>query len=89
MQAAYTLNSNELNINFLNSIREMFQNKNIEIFITDNLDEEYEREQAILDETLNDYKENGNKNFIVMSDEFWKDTELRLIQRHKVNANTI
>lgn len=85
MQAAYTLNSNELNINFLNSIKEMFQNKNIEIFITDNLDEEYERGQSILYETLNDYKENGNKNFTVLSDEFWKDTELRLIQRHKVS----
>ncbi|OHE15265.1 MAG: hypothetical protein A2540_09710 [Sulfurimonas sp. RIFOXYD2_FULL_37_8] len=85
MQAAYNLNSNELNINFLNSIKEMFQNKNIEIFITDNLDEEYERGQSILYETLNDYKENGNNNFTVLSDEFWKDTELRLIQRHKVS----
>jgi hypothetical protein len=85
MQAAYTLNSNELNINFLNSIKEMFQNKNIEIFITDNLDEGYQREQAILNETLNDYKENGNKNFTVMSDEFWKGIELRLMQKHKVS----
>ncbi|MDP2894227.1 MAG: hypothetical protein Q8N78_07690 [Sulfurimonas sp.] len=79
MQAAYNLNSNELNINFLNSIKEMFQNRNIEIIITDNVDEEYQREQAILDETLNDYRENGNKNFTLMTDEFCKDTALNNI----------
>lgn len=85
MQAAYSLNSNELNINFLNSIKEMFQNKDIEIIITDKVDDEFQKEKALLDETLNDYRENGNKNFTVMTDEFWKDTEQRLIQRHKAS----
>ncbi len=85
MQAAYSLNSNELNIDFLNSIKEMFQNKNIEIIITDKVDEEYQREKSILDETLNDYRENGNKNFTVVTDEFWQDSEARLIQRHKAS----
>lgn len=85
MQAAFSLNSNELNINFVNSIKEMFQGKNIEIVITDGVDEEYEREKSVLDATLNDYLQNGSKNFTVMSDEFWEDTEKRLIQRHRVS----
>ncbi|MFA6139042.1 MAG: hypothetical protein WC667_13290 [Sulfurimonas sp.] len=85
MQAAYSLNSNELNIDFLNSIKEMFQNKNIEIIITDKVDEEYQREKSILDETLNDYRENGNKNFTAMTDEFWQDSEARLIKRYKAS----
>jgi len=63
----------------------MFQNKNIEIIITDEVDKEYQIEKTILDGTLNDYRENGNKNFTIMTDDFWQEREARLIQRHKVS----
>jgi len=70
VQIAYSLNSNE---------------HNIEIIITDRIEEEHQREKTMLNETLNDYRENGNKNFTLMTDDFWQAREARLIQRHKVS----
>lgn len=35
MQVSYQLNSNELDIPFLNSIKELFANKDIEIIVND------------------------------------------------------
>ena len=96
MQAAYNLNSNELNINFVNSIKEMFQNKNIEIIVTDKVEEEYQADKVILDETLNEYRETiknrleqyktNPSSFIELTDAFWVDTEKRLIERHQKKA---
>lgn len=82
MQAAYSLNSNELNINFLNSVKEMFQNKNIEIIITDKVESEFEQYSNTLHERLNDYKNNPDS-FLPIDDNFWKDTEARLKAKHK------
>ena len=85
MQAAFNLNTNELNINFVNSVKEMFQNKNIEIVITDRVSKEYEIEKSMLDTTLEDYLQNGSKNFTVMSDEFWEEREQKILQKTKVS----
>lgn len=62
MQAIYNLNSNELNINFLNSIKEMFQNKNIDIIIADHADSDIDKRSKELQKRLDDYKNNGLKN---------------------------
>ena len=96
MQAAYSLNSNELNINFLNSIKELLQNKDIEIIRTDKIDDEFQKEKALLDETLNDYRKSisnrleqyksNPESFTELTDEFWVDTEKRLIERHQKRA---
>ncbi|CAA6814432.1 MAG: Unknown protein [uncultured Sulfurovum sp.] len=39
MQVAYTLNANELDINFLESIKQLFQEKSINISVAQNEDE--------------------------------------------------
>jgi len=85
MQATYNLNTDELNINFLNSIKEMFKNKNINIIISDNHQEYDKNHKNNLDMVLKDYQKNGDKNFIEMNDEFWKDSAKRLIERHKIS----
>jgi len=85
MQATYSLNSDELNVNFLNSIKEMFKNKNIDIIISDDLQKYDKNHKNNLDLVLKDYQENGDKNFIKMTDEFWKDSQKRLLERHKVS----
>lgn len=85
MQAAYSLNSNELNINFLNSIKEMFQNKDIEIIITDHTDNEVSEYRKSISNRLEQYK-NNPESFTELTDEFWVDTEKRLIERHQQRA---
>lgn len=85
MQAAYSLNSNELNINFLNSIKEMFQNKDIEIIITDYTDSEVDEYRKSISNRLEQYKSNP-ESFTELTDEFWADTEKRLIERHQKRA---
>jgi len=85
MQAAYSLNSNELNINFLNSIKEMFQNKDIEIIITDHSDSEVSEYRKSISNRLEQYK-NNPESFTELTDEFWVDTEKRLIERHQKRA---
>lgn len=85
MQAAYSLNSNELNINFLNSVKEMFQNKDIEIIITDHSDSEVGEYRKSISNRLEQYK-NNPESFTELTDEFWVDTEKRLIERHQKRA---
>jgi len=85
MQATYSLNSNELNVNFLNSIKEMFKNKDINIIISDEQQKYNRNHKNNLDLVLKDYQENGDKNFTEMTDEFWKDSQKRLLERHKVS----
>ncbi|TKI71062.1 hypothetical protein FCU45_01380 [Sulfurimonas crateris] len=85
MQASYSLNSSELNINFLNSIKEMFQNKNIEIIITDHTDNEVNEYRKSISNRLEQYKSNP-ESFTELTDEFWVDTEKRLIERHQKRA---
>ena len=83
MQAIYNLNSNELNINFLNSIKEMFQNKNIDIIITDHTNSEFDERSKELQKRLDDYKNDGLKNCSTLDKDFWIDTKERLIVRHQ------
>lgn len=82
MQVAYNLNTNELNTNFLNSIKEMFQNKNIEIIITDQVKSETEQYSDTLHKRLADYKNNPDS-FLPIDDDFWKNTKSRLKARHQ------
>ena len=83
MQATYNLNSNELTYDFLNSIKSMFKDKNINITISDNtkLDE---RSQE-LQNRLKEYKNNPELSTPV-TDDFWKNNEKRLIQKHTKQA---
>jgi len=95
MQASYRLNAKELNINFLNAIKEMFQDRDIDIFIaekgefSDKSMEEYQNsEQFLVDQKeltkrLSDYKTNGLKNFTPLDDTFWEETEKRLLTKHQ------
>lgn len=85
MQAAYSLNSNELNINFLNSIKEMFQNKDIEIIVKDCIDSEVDKYRKSISNRLEQYKSHP-ESFTELTDEFWVDTEKRLIERHQKRA---
>jgi hypothetical protein len=68
MIANYSLNTNELNIDFLNSIKDIFENKNIEITISDE-DEENRKlgmamEEALKSETISydDFLKATNEN---------------------------
>ncbi len=95
MQASYRLNAKELNISFLNAIKEMFQDKEIDIFIaekgefSDQSMEEYQNsEQFLMDQNnlakrLSDYQANGLKNFTPLDDTFWEETEKRLLSKHQ------
>jgi hypothetical protein len=98
MQASYRLNANELNISFLNAIKEMFQDRDIDIFIaekgefSDESMEEYEDyqnskqflvDQNTLAKRLSDYKTNGLKNFTLLDDTFWEETEKRLLSKNQ------
>ena len=85
MQATYSLNSNELNINFLNSVKKMFKNKNIDIIISDDCQEYDKNHKKNLDLILKNYQEDKDKNFTEMTDKFWMDNEKRLLERHKVS----
>ena len=41
MNANFVLDSNELNYTFIDKLREMFQNKRVELFVTETDDTEY------------------------------------------------
>ncbi len=41
MQASFVLDSNELDYSFIDKLREMFQNKRIELFVSETNDTEY------------------------------------------------
>jgi hypothetical protein len=82
MQAIYNLNSDELNINFLNSIKSMFQNKNISIIVSDDDDLDTLQRTQELNARLQNYKNNPNI-AIPISDLFWQENEDRLNQKYK------
>ena len=83
MQVSYNLNVNELNINFLESIKNMFENKNIDIIITEHTSSELDVRSEELQIRLDDYKKNGTKNCSTLDKDFWIDTKERLIDRHQ------
>ncbi|NOX16605.1 MAG: hypothetical protein GXP61_11410 [Epsilonproteobacteria bacterium] len=85
MQAIYNLNSNELNINFLNSIKEIFQNKNIDIIITDNTDIKLDDRSIELQNRFKQYKLNP-KIATPLTPSFWKDNEKRLTDKYQSKA---
>ena len=75
MEAIYSLNSDELDINIIDSIKKAFKGKDINIIVTDNaLDKERARE---LQNRLNRYKENP-KNIIAIDDNFWEENRRKL-----------
>jgi flavorubredoxin len=82
MQASYHLNANELNTNILESIKNIFENKNIDIIVTEHTDSKLDERSKELQKRLNDYKENGLKNCSILDKDFWIDTKERLIERH-------
>ena len=59
-------------------------------FLMDFVDDGYpaittEEAKRRVGEAVEDYHTNGMKNFKVMDDTFWKDTEKRLLERHEVS----
>jgi len=44
--------------------------------------EQFQKDNAELQETLDDYRKNGTKNFTTLDDDFINDVEERLIKRH-------
>ena len=85
MQAIYNLNSNELNINFLNSIKEMFQNKNIDIIISDHSDSVLDDRSLELQKRLDEYKLNPEI-ATPLTSSFWKENEKRLTEKYQAKA---
>jgi len=83
MQATYSLNSNELTSDFLNSIKSIFKNKNINITISD--DTKLHNRSEELQHRLKEYKNNPELSLPITSD-FWRDNEKRLIQKHQKQA---
>ena len=83
MQASYNLHANELNTNFLESIKNMFGDKNIDIIITEHRDYELDERSQELQIRLDDYKKNGMKNCSLLDEDFWGDTKKRLMDRHQ------
>lgn len=68
MQVSYRLNCNELDVSFLNSIKELFTNKNIEIVISDE-DEVDEKFAQILSSTYENSNAVDSKEFLEALDE--------------------
>lgn len=91
MQALYRLDIDELDIGFLNSLKEIFKNKLIDLLVSD-VDEhgtgddaelqryfkseEFEINKKKLQERLDDYKKNGLKNCSSF-DDTWEKIEQR------------
>jgi len=75
MEAIYSLNSNELDINFIDSIKKAFKGKDINIIVTDNsIDQERAEE---LQNRLKSYKENPD-NILQLDSDFWEETRKKL-----------
>jgi hypothetical protein len=97
MQASYRLNTDELDIGFLNSLKEIFKNKKIDIFVSD-IDEhgtgedaelqryfqseQFEINKKKLQKRLNDYKEYGLKNCSSF-DDTWGKIEEQIQERYQ------
>jgi hypothetical protein len=57
-------------------------------FLAEFIDDGYpaittEEAKKRVSEAVEDYHTNGMKNFTIMNDDFWDDTEKRLLQRHE------
>ena len=77
MEAVYSLNSNELDINLINSIKEAFIGKDINIIVTDNsIDENRAKE---LHNRLKRYKDNPDECLVVDSN-FWNNNRKKLVE---------
>ncbi|MCI0501416.1 MAG: hypothetical protein L0Y61_06685 [Epsilonproteobacteria bacterium] len=63
MQASYQLQGNDLNMNFLDSIKNLFQNREIEIIIHD-IEEDDKRFGEILDYTYSNSKAVSEDSFL-------------------------
>jgi hypothetical protein len=63
MQASYQLQGNDLNMNFLDSIKNLFQNREIEIIIHD-VEEDDKRFGEILDYTYSNSKVVSEDSFL-------------------------
>jgi hypothetical protein len=63
MQASYQLQGNDLNMNFLDSIKNLFQNREIEIIIHD-VEEDDKRFEEILDYTYTNSKVVSEDSFL-------------------------
>ena len=83
MQASYNLHANELNTNFLESIKSMFGDKNIDITITEHKSYELDKRSQELKTRLDTYKKDGVNNCSTLDKEFWIDTKERLVARHQ------
>ena len=75
MEAIYSLNSNELDINFIDSIKKAFKGKDINIIVTDNLIDQERAEE--LQNRLKSYKENPD-NVLLLDSDFWEETRRKL-----------
>ena len=82
MQASYDLHTNELNTNFLESIKNMFGGRHIHITVTE-YDSEFDKRSQELQTRLDEYKKNDMKNCSILDKDFWTDTRKRLIDRHQ------
>lgn len=97
MQASYRVNVNELDVGFVNSLKEIFKNKKINIFIEDvqepslkGEDEQmtkyiqsvqFQTDKEKVKERLNDYKKNGLENCSSF-DDTWKKIEKQIQEQH-------
>lgn len=70
MQASYQLQGNDLNMNFLDSIKNLFQNREIEIIIHD-VEEDDKRFGEILDYTYSNSKVISEDSFLKALSENW------------------
>ena len=48
-----------------------------------NTDRDFLTEKDELHKTLNEYKQNGSKNFSTLNKEYWNNTYNRLVERHQ------
>ena len=64
MNANFVLDSNELNYTFIDKLREMFQNKRVELFVTETDDTEYlyasKVNKELLFESISNIQNNQN-----------------------------
>ena len=63
MQVSYQLQGNDLNMNFLDSVKNLFQNREIEIIIHD-VEEDDKRFEEILDYTYSNSKVVSEDSFL-------------------------
>ena len=70
MQVSYQLQGNDLNMNFLDSVKNLFQNREIEIIIHD-VEEDDKRFEEILDYTYSNSKVVSEDSFLKALSENW------------------